>query len=1145
MDTTEDIPRFSYVSCAALTDVGRKRKNNEDNYGTFPDAGVFCVADGMGGARDGEVASRIVVEHLAGALRNWEKISPPIPIEDRLALVDKCLDAASLWINQYAASHDAAGCGTTFVGVVFDPGKPGHAVAVHAGDSRLYRIHRHKITQITCDHSVANMTGVKNENELNPVFRNMILRAVGIKPAVELERTSFEVASGDWVLICSDGLTKMIDDKAIAKIVTAAEGGKAAVHTLVAEANRCGGRDNVTVILLHVGDLPPALPVHARLTEAEFLACMGVAASETSTTTETAFTMPTGTSGTDQSALTAVPLEEGAASAGWLSDDDDADNTPVPVGGDDAGDEGEDEGMGKREEGSQPSGRDAPVAPAPDDSSDDTKTTEDIPPPPDADTKTTEDIPPPPDADTKTTEDIPVPPAEASSRTTEEMAPRQTVVGKRKAFPLILLAVALLAAVAVAVTGLKRSRQSRENALLAEKERLAAIAREAAIAEMNFSARATAALSPLQNLDNAIKTSSDPESYANTLVAAKASLDEAWAAAKTHGVTNESFYESKRVTYASLSNKVATAIAKRREELNRTTRTFAADAANAIEANLSGKVLAEIEGSSDPESFRANISVAENAIRAAWDKAVEAGVTNEAVWAAAFGDYSQATNDFTMAITKRLNKLQGDLADAEKKFGDAVETALQPFANIVDKIKTSDNPDSHTNALAKARDGIETAWKSAQDAGVPQSRHVAAINQYETIADNVRQAIRDRRAWLDAEREYRHHDATCTSLCARAIADAASYRKTLKDIDAAIKALPAVETSSPWKAKYDDLRAKYGKLKEGISASTAKIEVKNDGEVALSVTLGGKTETIAPAKPHPFDNLDVWKSYDISAVVAPGRDMPTALPDDYTLDHDKQSASTKGPKAAAVSISFKAVYKGDPKLVVENNNAVAIKVNGDEIKAGETKEITGKPRTTIPLKYACDEADYKFEDGAMKPVDVTLGNAGTMVNRVAAKLVKKPKVEDLTSGGDAPAAHPQEAPTSRPLSAAADDKEKGDATLREQKAKLLATIETHGDKMEKAYYQDYVRQNFFSSFYLAINCIQADISPIIQKSHHNDKDMKEAYEVFKKAVRAFYNPKTGKMIDKHGSPEQHRQWEEWKKEIDGNPKLKALLEDSE
>ena len=293
MGKTEDIPYFGYLSNAALSDVGRKRKNNEDNYGAFADYGLFCVADGMGGASDGEVASRIVVEHLSATIKNWKKFKRPIPLEDRLALVDKTLDAASAWINQYADSHEARGCGTTFVGVVLDPADATKAVAMHAGDSRLYLIHKKKISQITNDHSVANMTGIKNEADLDPVFRNMILRAVGIKPTVELERTPFRISEGDSILICSDGLTKMLSDKQILKIILETQNCHKGVRLLIDEANRLGGKDNVTAILVNITYIPPVREVHSRLSEEEFLSCLRNAETDACATTESAFTMPT------------------------------------------------------------------------------------------------------------------------------------------------------------------------------------------------------------------------------------------------------------------------------------------------------------------------------------------------------------------------------------------------------------------------------------------------------------------------------------------------------------------------------------------------------------------------------------------------------------------------------------------------------------------------------------------------------------------------------------------------------------------------------------------------------------------------------------------------------------------------------------
>lgn len=325
MNTTQDLPRFGYISWAALSDVGRRRKNNEDSHGEWPDQGVFCVADGMGGASDGEVASRIVVEHLAMEMKKWGRVSPPIALDDRLALMDRTLNAASAWIFKYAETHDAKGCGTTFVGVVLDPADATKAVALHAGDSRLYRIRRKKIQLITRDHSVANMAGVKNEAELDPAFRNMILRAVGISETVELERTPFDMAEGDWIVICSDGLSKMVDDSTIAKIVREAKSEEQAARALVDEANRLGGKDNVTVVAVHAGPLPEAGAVHAGMTDAE-LAEMQTSALEEgeSSSTESAFTIPTtATDGGGEG-------EHSKAGAGSFFSDDETETVETP-----------------------------------------------------------------------------------------------------------------------------------------------------------------------------------------------------------------------------------------------------------------------------------------------------------------------------------------------------------------------------------------------------------------------------------------------------------------------------------------------------------------------------------------------------------------------------------------------------------------------------------------------------------------------------------------------------------------------------------------------------------------------------------------------------------------------------------------------
>lgn len=253
--------KFSHIKFAALSDVGRKRQNNEDSYGTFPQIGVFCVADGMGGGDDGEVASAATVH----AVENFAKANPFKPNiaytkDSLISGIRLAVNSASAWILNRAQEKMLKGCGSTFVGVCFDAGAPDNATALHAGDSRLYRIRGRAIQQITKDHSAAELIGAKDESEINPMFRGMILRAVGVQKSVELDATPFQVRQGDRILICSDGLSKMLADKTISAIVRESESVETAAKALVAAANNAGGLDNVTVVLLEVGKLPEALP---------------------------------------------------------------------------------------------------------------------------------------------------------------------------------------------------------------------------------------------------------------------------------------------------------------------------------------------------------------------------------------------------------------------------------------------------------------------------------------------------------------------------------------------------------------------------------------------------------------------------------------------------------------------------------------------------------------------------------------------------------------------------------------------------------------------------------------------------------------------------------------------------------------------
>ena len=248
---------FSHISHVALTDTGRKRKNNEDAFGEFPSIGVFCVADGMGGGDDGEVASAAAVHAVElFAEKNPLPDDATYSIDDILAGIGRFVSNASRWIFNRTKERELKGCGSTFVGVCFDAANPSAAKAFHAGDSRLYRIRGKSISQITKDHSAAEVIGARDDDEVNPMFRGMVLRAVGTQPSVELEVTPFDVKEGDLVLICSDGLYRMVAEKKILSIVREAENLEQAVAGLVTAANESGGIDNITVVLLKVGKLP-------------------------------------------------------------------------------------------------------------------------------------------------------------------------------------------------------------------------------------------------------------------------------------------------------------------------------------------------------------------------------------------------------------------------------------------------------------------------------------------------------------------------------------------------------------------------------------------------------------------------------------------------------------------------------------------------------------------------------------------------------------------------------------------------------------------------------------------------------------------------------------------------------------------------
>jgi len=316
---------FPYLSSAELTDTGRRRKNNEDAVLSLPRAGLFCVADGMGGTQGGEVASQAVVDALRQVFGEAPEAPYAVTAWASARLAERALNQASRWIKERAEELGLAGTGSTAVALAFDRVTPAQAVVLNAGDSRAYRYRGDKLLQLSSDHSVAAAAGLADDKHLPAMFRGVITRAVGLDPTVAMEKTPVDVAAGDLFLLCSDGLTKMVGDKALARLLKKNGGAapEALARLLIDEALAAGGEDNVSVVVVRVAaELPPAptMAVPPQTLEIEEAPPAGgppVAPAPTATERETGQTAQTGktvdTAGFEKEGVT--PPGAGAARA--------------------------------------------------------------------------------------------------------------------------------------------------------------------------------------------------------------------------------------------------------------------------------------------------------------------------------------------------------------------------------------------------------------------------------------------------------------------------------------------------------------------------------------------------------------------------------------------------------------------------------------------------------------------------------------------------------------------------------------------------------------------------------------------------------------------------------------------------------------
>jgi protein phosphatase len=256
-----------YKFCAK-TDTGRSRDNNEDSVAMDEETRLAVLADGMGGYNAGEIASGMATAFIKSEMSRWltEVGSTARGKEVRRAL-EICVDSANLSIFNAANSNaNYHGMGTTLVVAVF---RDDSLVLGHIGDSRCYRFRAGKLEQISRDHSLLqeqiDAGLVTPEQALHSNIKNLVTRALGVEEFVLLEINEYPVELGDVYLMCSDGLSDMVQDAAIAKILNTDGGMEHKVQMLVDAANDNGGRDNISVLTVEVQEATEKRGLIARL----------------------------------------------------------------------------------------------------------------------------------------------------------------------------------------------------------------------------------------------------------------------------------------------------------------------------------------------------------------------------------------------------------------------------------------------------------------------------------------------------------------------------------------------------------------------------------------------------------------------------------------------------------------------------------------------------------------------------------------------------------------------------------------------------------------------------------------------------------------------------------------------------------------
>ena len=246
------------ITCAARTDVGLIRTGNEDNYTVVPDRGVFVVADGMGGHAAGEVASDMAVRGISRDLGSFVGAT----LDEAVGRVTAAIRAANAAIfERTLIEHDKRGMGTTATVLILHGSR---YLIGHVGDSRAYLLRDGVLHQLTKDHSYVQEqvdAGYLTPDQARThLYSNVITRCVGASGDVVPDIFSGTCRVGDLFLLASDGLTGMVEDEALADILRTPGSPEKWVDRMVAEANRRGGLDNITAVMVRVDEVEAPAP---------------------------------------------------------------------------------------------------------------------------------------------------------------------------------------------------------------------------------------------------------------------------------------------------------------------------------------------------------------------------------------------------------------------------------------------------------------------------------------------------------------------------------------------------------------------------------------------------------------------------------------------------------------------------------------------------------------------------------------------------------------------------------------------------------------------------------------------------------------------------------------------------------------------